>query len=81
MIGFGIILIFPVLVLVSRNEKKNADSVRKTADEIIKNKKANNEKINKTIDDLISIKNRRIVPFLEEDQVRVDKLRGLREIQ
>jgi hypothetical protein len=76
--GAAIILAFPILLIVVSKAKKQAEIVRKRADEIIQCGKGSSSDINEIIDLLISIEKRRNIPFTEEDRVRVDKLRKLR---
>lgn len=77
--GACIVLAYPMLLVVVSIAKKKAVLARTEADEIIRSGKGPTEKINALIDSFTAIKARRIVPFLEEDQVRIQKLRDLRK--
>lgn len=77
--GAAIILAFPLLLIVVHKAKKQAEIVRKRADEIIRAGKGSSSDINEIIDLLISIEKKRNIPFTEEDRVRIGKLRDLRK--
>ena len=76
--GASIILMYPFMLIIASKGKKNAILIRSRADEIINNGKAESSEINEIIDKLMVIKQRRVVPFTEADQVRIEKLRAIR---
>ncbi|MDB5266815.1 MAG: hypothetical protein JWN89_630 [Parcubacteria group bacterium] len=77
-VGLFVSIGFLMLLLTLPRAKKNAKLVRERADKAIENKTSSANEINVLIDQLTAIKNRRVVPFLEADQVRIDSLRKLR---
>ncbi len=77
--GLLIVLAYPLMLIVAFVVKKKAQNVRDMADDVLHHKSEDNAEINQIIDKLNWLKAQRIVPFLEEDQVRIDRLRGLRK--